>query len=180
VTGLERDPSLVALAREGARQSGLDGRVAFVAGDAMDAATLLPGETDHVLVNPPYLDMTDGTASPHRGRRAAGHAEGIAVEDWVDAALSLLGRRGSVTLIHRADRLDRLIAALTGRAGEIAVFPLWPRAGVPARRVLVQARKGMRGGSRLLAGLVLHGGDGKYTGAAEAVLRDAAPLDLRN
>jgi len=86
--------------------------------------------------------------------------------------------RGSVTFIHRADRLDDLMAALTGRAGEIVVFPLWPGPDKPAKRILVQARKGVATPLRLSPGLVLHRPDGSFTAAAETVLRDAAPLSL--
>ena len=52
------------------------------------------------------------------------------------------------------------------------VFPLWPRAGDrPAKRILVQGRKGSRGPLRLAPGLVLHERDGGFSAAAEAVLR---------
>jgi tRNA1(Val) A37 N6-methylase TrmN6 len=42
--------------------------------------------------------------------------------------------------------------------------------------VLLQARRGGRGPARVGPGLVLHGADGKFSPAAEAVLRDATPL----
>jgi tRNA1(Val) A37 N6-methylase TrmN6 len=105
--------------------------------------------------------------------------EGAAtLEAWLARALALLRPRGSLTAIHRADRLDRLLAALAAGCGDLAVFPLWPRQGEAARRVLVQGRKGSGGPLRLLPGLVLHVAGGTYTPAAEAVLRDAAGLEL--
>ena len=64
--------------------------------------------------------------------------------------------KGWATFVHRADRLDELLAGLRGRAGGIVVFPLWPKAGQAARRVLVRARKGTRAPLTLAAGLVLH------------------------
>ena len=86
--------------------------------------------------------------------------------------------RGWLTLIHRADRIDEICAALQPGFGALTLFPLWPRTGEPARRVLVQARRGGRSPAVLAAGLVLHEADGGYTPAAQAVLRDAAPLAL--
>ena len=88
-----------------------------------------------------------------------------------------------ITLIHRADRLDDILARLHGRAGAITVFPLWPRGlngggGTAAKRVLVQARKGVKSPMKLAPGLVLHEADGGYTAAASRVLRDGAGLDL--
>ena len=45
-------------------------------------------------------------------------------------------------------------------------------------RIIVQGRKGSRVGTKLLQGLVLHEADGRYTEAAEAVLRGGAALPL--
>jgi tRNA1(Val) A37 N6-methylase TrmN6 len=55
---------------------------------------------------------------------------------------------------------------------------LWPKAGKEAKLLLVRGVKGGRGPSRLLPGLVLHEPDGRYTEAAEAVLRDGAVLEF--
>ena len=81
-------------------------------------------------------------------------------------------------MIHRASRLPTLLAALEGRAGDIAVLPLWPGSGRPAKRVILQARHGRRGPARLLPGLTLHDAAGGDTAAARAILRDGAPLSL--
>jgi tRNA1Val (adenine37-N6)-methyltransferase len=56
------------------------------------------------------------------------------------------------------------------------VFRLWPRAGVPAKRIILRARKASRAALVLHAGLVLHEADGRYTPATDAILRDGAPL----
>jgi tRNA1(Val) A37 N6-methylase TrmN6 len=58
------------------------------------------------------------------------------------------------------------------------VYPLWPSAGRPAKRVLVRARKGVATQLRLASGLVLHDACDRFTAAAEAVLRDGQGLDL--
>jgi tRNA1Val (adenine37-N6)-methyltransferase len=51
-----------------------------------------------------------------------------------------------------------------------------PRAGAPAKRVLLRARRGGRGPARVLPALVLHEDGGTFTAAAQAVLRDAGAL----
>jgi tRNA1(Val) A37 N6-methylase TrmN6 len=83
-----------------------------------------------------------------------------------------------LTLIHRPDTLGELLQLLAGRFGGVVIFPLFPRQDEPAARILVQARKGSRAGLGLLPGLVLHEDDGRYTDAAEAVLRGGQALDL--
>jgi tRNA1(Val) A37 N6-methylase TrmN6 len=88
---------------------------------------------------------------------------------------------GVLTLIHRADRLADTLTVLRGPLGDLVVFPLWPRPGDrPAKRILVQGRKGSRGPLRLARGLILHDDDGRFSAAAEAVLRHASALELRD
>ena len=97
---------------------------------------------------------------------------------WVRFGLAMVRNRGSITFLHRADRLDALLAELTGKAGEITIFPLWPGDGKPAKRVIVRARRGIQTPTRLLSGMILHLPDGRFTTTADAILRDAAPLEL--
>ena len=178
VSGLERDLSLVRLAQAGAERTRVAGRVEFMVGDiCAPPPRLAPGSFHHVMANPPYLPQ-GGAPSPQPGRAAA-HVEGEAgLEDWVRAALTMVRSKGTVTFIHRADRLDALIAGFAGRAGEIVLFPLWPEAGRPAKRVLVRARKDVASPARLAPGLALHAPGGGFTEAAEAVLRGGAGLIL--
>jgi tRNA1(Val) A37 N6-methylase TrmN6 len=180
ILGLERDPDLVHLANDNAARNGVADRVEFVAGDVLRPPASLAAESfDHVMSNPPYLESSRGSPSPKVGRAAA-QVEGEAkLEDWIGAALRFARVKGSVTLIQRADRLDDALAALRGQAGEIAIFPLWPMAdGRPAKRIILSARKGSAAPMRLSPGLVLHRSDGRYTDAAEAILRGAGVLEL--
>jgi len=176
VTGLERDPALVELAQRGAELSGLADRVRFGTGDILDPPTR--DDHDHVFANPPFLKADEADA-PAQEQRAEAHVEGVAtLGDWLDALLARVRRKGRLTLIHRADRLDEILHRLYGRAGDVTVLPLWPKAGQPARRVIVNARKGVASSLTLAPGLVLHDDDGAFTAAASAVLRDAAALRL--
>jgi tRNA1(Val) A37 N6-methylase TrmN6 len=81
-------------------------------------------------------------------------------------------------LIYLPERLPRFLPLLDGRFGGIIIFPLYPREGAPATRVILQAKKGSRAPLQVLPGLTLHGAGGAYTALAEAVLRRGAGLDL--
>ena len=83
-----------------------------------------------------------------------------------------------MALIWRADGLAEVLAALDGRFGDVAVLPIHGRAGAPAIRVVVRARKGSHAPLALLPGLMLNDEMGKPTAAAEAVLRGAQALPL--
>lgn len=175
VVGVERDHALAQVARENAVANGFAGRVSIVAADMLDRP-IPPESCDFAVSNPPFLEAARADPSPDPRRRAAGVEGDASLQDWIGALLDAVKPRGTVALIQRADRLGDILAGLAGRAGEIVVFPLWPRAGEPARRIIVRARKGIATPLRLAAGLVLHEGQG-YSAAADAVLRGGA-LDL--
>lgn len=179
VAGLEIQMLAADLARQSAAASGLSDRVRVLDGDVTaPPPDLRPNSFDHILANPPFWPTGRHTPSPS-GHKAASHGEGAGdLAGFVQAALRLLKSRGWLTLVYPAERLDDLLSLLRGRFGDIRVLPLWPRAGVPAKRVIVAARRDARGPLSLLPGLVLHGEGQGYSPQADAILRDAAPLIL--
>ncbi len=179
IVGLEKDPGLVRLAAANARRNALAHRIAFLAGDVgRPPRRLTDGSFDHAMMNPPFLPA-GRTRPPASGSRAAAKVEdGAGIADWLSFGFGMLRPKGTLTLIHRADRLAELLAALPSGGGEIVVFPLWPRGGESvAKRVLLRARRGSGAPLRLASGLVLHEPGGGFTAEANAVLRGAA-LDL--
>jgi len=183
VTLAEIDPALVALANDNAARNGLADRVTAVVADAagsaraLAAAGLPPGCAQHVLMNPPFNDPASAQPSPDPARARAHAATRETLVSWLKTAARLLADHGTVTLIWRGDGFADVLAALEGFGG-IAVMPVHPRADAPAVRILVRATKGSRAPLRLLPGLVLNDASGRPSAAAEAVLRDAAPLPL--
>jgi len=189
VTGLELQAEMAELAGEGAVATGVADRVRFVTGDILEPPVEVPPDGfDHVMANPPYMEAGKGRTPPDPAKMTATVEGPARLADWVSFCVSRAKTRGTVTFVHRADRIEHVLAALAGRVGGLTVFPLWPSgtsggaaggaAGQPARRVLVQGRKGTQTPSAVAAGLVLHGEDGGYTDAAAAVLEHAGALDL--
>lgn len=179
LTGLERQVDYAELARRNAAENGLAADI--VSGDLAQMPHGLRAQSfDHVLANPPYYHSR-APAARDPGRAAALREE-TPLAVWIDAGLKRLKGGGWLTMIHLAERLPDILAALDGRTGAVAVRPLCAREGRAAGRVLVRARKGARAPFRLLAPLVLHEGaahlaDGDdFTGAAQAILREGMAL----
>ncbi len=180
VTGLEVDAAAADLARTNILGNELAARVRIVTGDLLaPPAFLVDGGFHHVMANPPHLTAERARLSPHPGRARASVEGAANLDAWVAFATRMARPRGTITLIHRADRLNEVLAALARQCGDLRIFPLWPGAdGRPAKRVIVSGRRGSRGPLRLLPGLVLHDAAGGYTRDAEAVLRGAGALPL--
>jgi tRNA1Val (adenine37-N6)-methyltransferase len=178
LTGIEKDGAAAALAACNIAANGLAGRVNLVEGDGLPANPALDGRFDLVFSNPPFFDDGRTTRAP-APERAAAWVAGVPLEQWLKAMLRLAApRNGRIVLIHRADRLGDILRLLPGRAGDVAVYPLRPRADAPALRVLVTAQRGSRAPLRLLRGLDLHPPDrtdSSYTPESQAAL-DGGPL----
>lgn len=173
IVGVEIAPELVHLALQNARANGLESRVRFDEADALDLPARLRRSFDHVFVNPPFHET--GQVSPS-GERALALEDAGRLKDWLAAGLKRVRAGGTLTIIIRADRLGEALKILPQHG--IAIFPVWPKAGEPAKRAIAQVRRNSGAAAALLAGLVLHEEDGRYTRAAEAVLRDGASLAL--
>jgi tRNA1(Val) A37 N6-methylase TrmN6 len=175
VTGIEIDPSLVALANENAARNAMADRVRFELGDVAMLGN--PAQHwDHVFFNPPFHPAA-GQESPRRGRDSAMRDLSNAIGDWTRIALALTRPGGKVTAIIRSDRVEEILAAVEEGSGTV-VFPLFPRSGEIPKRSIVQLAKDRPEPLRIAAGLILHQADGRNTEAAEAVLRHAAALRL--
>jgi len=170
---VEIDAETAALARDNAERNGARARV--VIADVTQAAErraagLVDGAADLVVTNPPFLAVASARVSPDPARARA-HAlageDGLAL--WLRASLALLAPGGRFAMIHRADALPAIFAALERRLGDVAARPIYPRAGEDAIRVLVTGVKGSRAPLRLAPGLVLHEADGSATAAAQEV-----------
>jgi tRNA1(Val) A37 N6-methylase TrmN6 len=179
---VEIDAETAALAADNAARNDLAERARVAVCDvtrpaARRAAGLRDGAADLVVTNPPFLAASAARVSPDPARARA-HAlsgeDGLA--EWLRASLALLAPGGRFAMIHRADALPAIYAALGRRLGGVAVRPIYPRAGADAIRVLTTGVKGSRAPARLVAPLVLHEADGSATAEARAIHEGRATL----
>jgi len=184
VTLVEREPFLIELARRNIARNDLDGRVRVIAADVarrLDELDELRSDAegfDHVLANPPYHAEGAGTVSVAALKATANVMPGGALVRWARFMAAMARPGGSATLIHRADALGEVLTALAGRFGGLLVFPLYPREGKSATRVLVQGTKGSNAPIELRPGLILHERGNRFRPPVEAVLRHGASLVL--
>lgn len=177
VTAVESHPLHAALAERNAARNDLADRLHVIVGDALRAGKadgppgLEPGTFHHAFANPPYHPANAAPPSPDAGKAAA-HMRAHALQPWVRALARMVRPRGTLTLIMPASALPELLSAmLQANVGALRVAPLWPRAGRPALRVLVQGRRDMKTPACLLPGLVLHKSGNAFTEEAEHILR---------
>ncbi|WP_397419630.1 tRNA1(Val) (adenine(37)-N6)-methyltransferase [Phenylobacterium sp.] len=175
--GVERDAAALALARHNIAANSMGDRVEVVEGDVAVRFSLLGLEPfDAAIANPPFFDDAGALRGPAPDRRAAWMADD-GLEAWIQFLTKAVREGGTITLIHRADRLADILGLLTAKCGSIQVLPIHPFADEPAKRVLVRAIKTGKAPLRLLPPRVLHDRDGaKHRPDVEAILRGEADL----
>ncbi len=178
--GVERDPAAVALARGNVADNGLASRVEVMAGDVVGGFKVLELEPfDAAIANPPFFDDPASLRAPHPAKREAWMAEG-GLAAWTAFLVGAVREGGSVTLIHRADRLADILALLGAKCGSFQVRPIHPFADAPAGRLIVRVVRGGKAPLQLLSALMLHErGGAKHTPETEAILRGEAGLTWR-
>ncbi len=172
VMGIELQPPLAALAERNAILNGLQRRVRTIVHDLAQPLPESLGPFEHVATNPPYLAAAVADPSPHPVKALATVESSADLERWLAVAVQALLADGTLTMIHRLDRLSEIMARLDMLGWHDITVKRLP----PAARVLVRARRGAHARRHTSPPLVLHGSDGRYTDEAEAVLRHAAPL----
>jgi tRNA1(Val) A37 N6-methylase TrmN6 len=182
---VERHPVFAACALHNAEFGGFQETVQVAEVDLFDRKALLgdgrlADQTfDAVATNPPFDQSLLGRRTPNALKRAAHAMNGGGLVEWLAVATRLLKHGGVLTLIHRADKLTDVLAALPKRVGGITIKPVQPGDGSPATRILVSGMAGSRAPLRLLPPLVLHGSDGAFTDEARLIHEGRASLDLR-
>lgn len=164
----ERDPALTDLARENVRLNGWADRIRVARIDAFApsgwaGAGLAAGAADVVVTNPPFFEGGEPVSPDSRRRDAHVMSGGGSLARWVEAADRLLRPRGRLVLVHRADALRACLDALGTAFGAVDLTPIYPRAGKPASRIVIAARKGGRSPARIRPALILHTETGSFT-----------------
>ncbi|MEL6583413.1 MAG: methyltransferase [Pseudomonadota bacterium] len=172
LTGLEVQPEYAALAERNAAFNAASLEV--VVGDAARMPEAVRARSfDHVISNPPFFDPDEGHASDDVGRNMA-FRESMDLGAWIDVAIRRLKPRGTISLIHRTERLGEMLTALSPRVGAVRILPLQSRTGRPAKRVILRGVKGSKAKLELLAPFTVHANashEGDFTDLTEAAMR---------
>jgi tRNA1(Val) A37 N6-methylase TrmN6 len=189
ITGIEIQPEYAEMARKSAVLTGVENQINFI---TADLRTLPKSgnlcEFDHVMTNPPYIVAGQGRLPPDKTKAQATFESNVALDQWISHCLRMTRSRGIFTIIHRADRLEHIMASISGILGNIVVFPLWPsqvsrdkNTPISANRIIISGRKGVKSPGVLSSGITLHEGkNGRYTSEANNILMHASLLRLNN
>lgn len=160
--GIDLRPGAAAEARDNLAANGFSGRGRVHTGDLRGSA-LAPGGFELAVANPPYFAPGAGGVSPD-GDRALRRTESVSPEELCAAAARLLRPGGALCLVHRAERLADILAALRGAGLEpkrLRAVAYAPKAAPSL--FLCEGRKGARPGLVWEPALLQTDGQGRET-----------------
>lgn len=182
ILGIEIQPELVELCRRNIERNSMTDRAQVVEGDIGRMRGAIPSldkqdpsfPFDHILMNPPYHEANKHDLSQNQSKSRANAEQEGELAQWFAFAAAALKTGGGLTMIHRADRLESLLAqAAAAKLGGGEIVRVLPRENAPALRVILRLEKGTSSRPREGQALVMHEEGGGYTREAEEVLRHA-------
>lgn len=175
IHGIEIQSDILPITQRNIDENGWSHRFKLFSGNL--TSRLVPGHHyDHVIMNPPFFEEHTYTDSPYMHKTRSHGEKEAPLHDWIAEAHRTLKPRGYITIVHTARRLDEILSLLREKFGGIEIYPLWPKTGQAAKRILVRARKGVKSPTRLHAGLVLHQNDATFTHEASTVIQNGAKI----
>lgn len=170
ITALELQESLADLTRRNIALNGLDDRITLIRQDLRKAEVFYTGNEPFTLVtaNPPFYRRGEGKVSQDSESEIARHEVCADLADYIQCAARNLGPNGRLAMIHRAARIQEIMA-LSMQQGLIVarICFVHPRNGEKASLVLTESVKKNRKQGNWTAlvepPIIVYNPDGSYT-----------------
>ena len=139
---------------------------------------------DHVIFNPPFFDINQGTTSKTTDRLLSKFALKSDLDVWLRLGMKRLKPGGEISLIMKASSLGAILSTMEEKVGSIKILPISSFKNVPCSRIIVTGKLGAKGDTSLLTPLIMHtkknfeGKKSNFTKVAEGILYEGDPIDL--
>ena len=120
---------------------------------------------DLITCNPPYFKYDNNSIINNNDIKSiARHEINITIEDIIKISKKLLKNGGSLSIVHRTDRLIEVIDLMKKNNIEPKrIRFIYPKKNSDSNLFLIDGRKNGNVGLKLLSPLVIHNEDGSYT-----------------
>lgn len=178
IQGIDIQKDMITLAQHNAIDNNYAHRIHFFEADLAHYAKQHAEKFSTIITNPPFFKKNVSNISPTPQKALAHHDLNMSTTEWIKNSFKLLKSKGYLYIIFPFDDIPLLLGSLYPMQYNMKIFPLWPKIGQHAKRVIIKFQKNSLAPSRLLNGLVLHEEDGTYTKEANQILRKGTSLLL--
>ena len=170
ILGVDIQEDLVELSNFSSKENGFGDFLKYMNIDIRKKTSLKAGNFDFVITNPPYSDHD--MPSPNQSKKTAHNHQDFNLSEWLKFCLKMLKPKGYILLINRTEAINEILEAMSNKAGNIEILPIYSKEGQKAKRVAVVAQKGYKGITKILPPFYTHNEDGSYTNKAQSILRE--------
>lgn len=161
IVGIEIQAELANLALENVRLNKLEDRISIVNIAIQD---YINTQFDVIVTNPPYMKYGSGIDSDNKENLIARFEKYLKIEDLFVSVKRLLKERGSLFMVHRADRIvDIMCEARKNFIEPKEIRFIKSKINDTPKLVLIKFIKGAGAFLKILPDLVIYEQDGIYT-----------------
>ena len=166
IYGVEIQKEIFDLAEKTLKINNLENQIILINKDAKELVNDFETDIfDLITCNPPYFkDSNTSIKNNNNIKSIARHEILIKLEDIINISKKLLKNNGSLSLIHRTDRLiDIIILMRQNNIEPKRIRFIYPKAGKESNLVLIDGRKNGKPGLKILDPLIVHEQNGNYS-----------------
>lgn len=166
IYGVEIQKEIFDLAEKTLKINNLENQIILINKDAKELVNDFETDIfDLITCNPPYFKNSNTSIKNNNNIKSiARHEILIKLEDIMNISKKLLKNNGSLSLIHRTDRLiDIIILMRQNNIEPKRIRFIYPKAGKESNLVLIDGRKNGKPGLKILDSLIVHEQNGNYS-----------------
>lgn len=166
IYGVEIQKEIFDLAEKTLKINNLENQIILINKDAKELVNDFETDIfDLITCNPPYFKNSSTSIKNNNNIKSiARHEILIKLEDIINISKKLLKNNGSLSLIHRTDRLiDIIILMRQNNIEPKRIRFIYPKAGKESNLVLIDGRKNGKPGLKILDPLIVHEQNGNYS-----------------
>ncbi len=166
IYAVELQKEVFNLAKETIKINNLDNQIELINDNIKNLKKIFNTETfDIITCNPPYFKKKDDSIiNDNKVKSIARHEIEMELEDVMVISKALLKNEGSLVLVHRTERLIKIIELMKKHNIEPKRMRLiYSKVNTESNLVLIDGRKNGKEGLKILPPLYIHNDDNSYT-----------------
>lgn len=166
IYAVELQQEIYDLAKETLKINNLENRITLYNDNAKNMTNKFETDTfDLITCNPPYFKYSDTSLiNDNIIKSIARHEIEINIEDIIKISKKLLKNGGSLSIVHRTERLIEIIELMRKNNIEPKrIRFIYSKENTESNLILIDGKKNGNPGLKILPPLVVHNNDGSYT-----------------
>lgn len=165
VTGVEIQTEIADMAKRSILMNGLENKFEIINCNIKDLDKKLQIDSyDAIITNPPYKKMNSGKINDNEIKLISRHEVKATLEDFIKVSFKMLKDKGSLYMVHRAERLvDILHEMRTKKMEPKRIRFVYSNINSDSKLVMIEAVKNGNSSVKIEEPLYVYNEDGTYT-----------------